>query len=486
MNDRQSPRSRPRRGLAVLSGMLILWALLAPTTASARDGVFVLLSDIHYDPFTDPELVKELITADPNQWEELFAGLGTKDYGAYYDETNFQLLDSAVRHMKRVAPSPDFILFPGDFLAHGFISKFQKASGSTRPEDTHAFIDKTIAFVTSMIAAHYPKTPIYPALGNNDSYCGDYMIEPAGAFLKTAAVTWERLFQDAGNARSFLRSFPNGGYYAVTLPGGQTRLLVLNAIYWSVKYQNRCGSGGTDPAQAQLEWLRAELASAAANQQQVWLLYHIPPGVNTYSTWQNAGGGDITDVLFFWQSAYLEPFLELIRHHASMVEVSLVGHTHMDSFRLVGQQPGQQSTASFVRIAPAISPVFGNNPGFQVFTYHRKSFQLIDYTTEYLDLAAKPAKGWKREYSFAKTYSQPTLTADTLQAVYYSMLGSFNDDLEEYIRYFDVSNASLDNVDQSSWPAYWSAIGQMQPSGFLAWYDALTSEETAASENQQP
>ncbi len=482
MNDRPSPRSRPRRGLAVLSSLLLLGAVLAPATASAKDGAFVLLSDIHYDPFTNPELVKELIAAEPDQWEAIFAGSGTEGYGAYHEETNYPLLASALQHMKRVAPRPDFILFPGDFLAHGFISRFQKASGSTRPEDTHAFIDKTIAFVTSMIAAQYPKTPIYPALGNNDSYCGDYMIEPAGAFLKTTAATWESVFHDAGNARSFLRTFPTGGYYAVTLPGGKTRLLVLNAIYFSVKYQDRCGSGGTDPAQAQLEWLEAELASAADNQQRVWLLYHIPPGANTYSTWKDAGGGALTEVAFFWQSTYLEPFLELVRHHASVVEVAFAGHTHMDGFRLVGQQPGRPSAASFVRIAPAISPIFGNNPGFQVFTYNRRTFQLIDYTTEYLDLAAKPAKGWKREYSFGETYAQSALTADTLQDVYYSMLGSPGGDLEEYIRYFDVNNASLDNLDQSSWPAYWSAIGQMQSSGFLAWYHALTAQSTAASE----
>ncbi|MCP4664486.1 MAG: hypothetical protein GY856_54575 [bacterium] len=485
MNDRPSPPSRPRRGLVVLSGMIILCAVLAPTTASAKDGVFVLLSDIHFDPFADPELVKELIAAEPDQWEELVAGSSTKGYGAYHDETNYHLLASALRHMKRVAPTPDFILVPGDFLAHNFISSFQEASGSTRPEDTYAFIDKTVAFVTSMIAEQYPKTPIYPALGNNDSYCGNYMIEPAGAFLKTTAATWKSLFRNARNARSFRRSFPTAGNYAVTLPGGKSRLLVLNAIYWSVKYQNRCGSGDTDPAQAQLEWLKAELASAAANRQMVWLLYHIPPGISSFSTWGKAADGVITEVVFFWHPTYITAFLELIQHHASRVEVSFVGHTHMDSFRLLGQQPGRLPAASFVRIAPALTPVFGNNPGFQVFTYDRRTFQLIDYTTEYLDLAAKPAKGWKREYSFGETYSQPALTADTLQAVYYSMLGSPDDYLEEYIRYFDVSNDSLNNMGRSSWPVYWSAAGQMQSDGFLAWYQALTSQPTAAPENQQ-
>ena len=42
---------------------------------------------------------------------------------------------------------------------------------------------KTLHYVTSALKRMFPQTPIIATLGNNDSYCGNYMIKPAGDFL---------------------------------------------------------------------------------------------------------------------------------------------------------------------------------------------------------------------------------------------------------------------------------------------------------------
>jgi hypothetical protein len=59
------------------------------------------------------------------------------------------------------------------------------------------FIDKTITFLTQRIREQFPRIPIYPALGNADSYCGDYQLQPKGEFLRRTADTRKDYFATA-------------------------------------------------------------------------------------------------------------------------------------------------------------------------------------------------------------------------------------------------------------------------------------------------
>ena len=58
-----------------------------------------------------------------------------------------------------------------------------------------------------------------PTLGNEDSYCGDYRIEPDGPFLS-------HVRRDLGSALgieldrdAFRATFSRGGYFTISLPG---------------------------------------------------------------------------------------------------------------------------------------------------------------------------------------------------------------------------------------------------------------------------
>jgi hypothetical protein len=56
-----------------------------------------------------------------------------------------------------------------------------------------------------MVARRFPNPSVYPALGNNDSYCGDYQIEPSGRFLRATAKIWKGFLKNKSNSASFVR-----------------------------------------------------------------------------------------------------------------------------------------------------------------------------------------------------------------------------------------------------------------------------------------
>jgi sphingomyelin phosphodiesterase acid-like 3 len=303
-------------------------------------------------------------------------------------------------------------------------------------------------------------------LGNEDSYCGDYQLQPAGEFLRGTADSWKLLFDDS-NERAFMQTFPTGGYYAASAPGTpKHRVIVLNTVFFSADYQNQCGNPKDDPGGDQMRWLTVQLKDATAKQERVWLLYHIPPGIDAYNTAMAPGGNTAEKVVSYWQAGYLENFLKLLDQYRDTIVFTLAGHTHMDDFRLA--RDGETGRSSFLVVTPAISPIFGNNPGLQVLSYDRKTFSVLDYTTHQLDLAAAPpSQRWKEEYRFSQAYRLFPLTGSTLETLFRSLQ---KDALSRatYIRYYNVSNTASPPITDQTWPIYWCAIDHLTVAAFEA------------------
>jgi hypothetical protein len=76
---------------------------------------------------------------------------------------------------------------------------------------------------------------------------------------------------------------------------------------------------------------------------------------------------------------------------------------------------------NFVMLNPAISPVYGQNPGFRVVSY-KSDGTVTDQTTYYqtnLTCASSTKKGkWKQEYTFTRQWNAQTLDAASLSGVY--------------------------------------------------------------------
>jgi sphingomyelin phosphodiesterase acid-like 3 len=434
------------------------------TTQPSGTGVVLSLADFHFDPFYDPMLFPALVRSAPADWTPIFEGSQVTGYGQYGKDSNYNLFVSALRHAALAAPEAEIILLAGDWLAHGFAESYYEHAGNRDPQGLYEFIDKTIAFLTQRIREQFPRAAIYPALGNEDSYCGDYQLQPGGEFLRRTAETWKVFFTNGDNERAFLRMFPAGGYYAVSARATpKHRVIVLNTVFFSANYRNQCGNPQDDPAGDEIRWLAAQLKDAAAKDEKVWLLYHIPPGIDASST---AAATSANPVVSFWQSGYLENFLALLDQYRDTIIFTLAGHAHMDDFRLV--RDGRTNRSSFLVVTPAISPIFENNPGLHVLSYDRKTFSILDYTTYQLDLAAAgPSQHWKEEYRFSRAYRLFPVTGSALE----TLLRSLQKDAQPramYSRYYNVSNTTDPAITEQTWPIYWCAIDHLTVAAFEA------------------
>jgi sphingomyelin phosphodiesterase acid-like 3 len=442
-------------------------------TPLVSPGQVVSISDLHFNPFYDPTLVNALMQADYTKWQAIFARSSVLGYGTHKADTNYVLLNSALDNIYAQSPHPDFIIISGDFLEHDFQDDFTASSHKNDPKAAAVFIDKTIAFVTWMIEKRFPGTPVYPSLGNNDSDCGDYWLEPGGAFLKTTGATWKTLLNNKANVDSFMQTFPALGSYSVVAPFNKNhRVIALNTTFFSANYQNKCGDPNAQPGKAEMKWLEGELQKAEASKQKVWLLYHIPPGVDVYNNVQKH-----MPAATFWQADFNDQFLQLLERYAPVIVSSFAGHIHMDSFELV--RASNSSPVSLVHITPAFSPLFYNNPGFEVLSYDRLSAGLNDYTVYYFNLASASAKtnapvSWDKEYTFSEVYGLKTITVSSMAALYDALPPNVHKDPTKFEIYYNVNNAP--GIPPAGWRSYWCGISYLTVADYQKCVSAATGK----------
>ena len=414
----------------------------APAPAVA--GQVLVMSDLHFDPMADPGLVDQLAAVEPEQWSAVLDSSSDRSLGRYGRDSNWMLLRSALRHMAETLPKPVFVLISGDFLAHGFRSEFDAAAKDHSDAAYRIFVRKTMQFLGLQLEQNFPATPILPALGNNDEECGDYQLQPGGPFLADTLPILRRLVGTAGGP-GIDRDWKGYGNY--TARAGGIRVLSTNTNFLSIHYRNACGSSADgDPGRATLAWLEAELAAAKEAGERVWLVYHIPPGIDGFATLRQGACPDT--MIPMWDQTHAAAFLALLRRYADTVAAGFAGHTHMDDFRLIGDAEGRYG---FALITPAVSPIFGQNPAFRTVAYDTQGGILDQTTYDLTNLPQATAAGgvspeWRAEYTFTRQWSLPRVDLPSLDHLY-SVITDAPAQREQWHTIFPVSS-----------PVYWTAF----------------------------
>ncbi len=390
------------RWLAFLACALLATLLPNAPTCAADIPVtsrIIQFSDPHFNPMDDPKLVDALAHAEPGQWPAILERTADRMIGHYGKDPGWTLIRSGLDAMREAEPRPELIMILGDFLAHRFRQQFNASATDHSDAAYHDFVRKTMAFMAQEILRRFPSTPIIAAIGNNDSDCGDYQLEPGGPFLKDTLPIARRML---GNSvpEGFDAGWTATGNYSVRHPTvPDLRVVFVNSVYFSSNYRDTCGhAGGADPAEATMRFLTAQLDAAQAAGERVWLIYHIPPGADAYATLHRASCP--ANPVMMWRPEYQSAFDELMQRYRTTVLASFAGHTHMDEFRLIGPADAYDA---FTLVTPAISPIDGQNPGFQIIE-HNAAGRLLDRDTYYLaNLATAGANerpNWKLEYGF--------------------------------------------------------------------------------------
>ncbi len=394
----------------------------------ARTIPVLFVSDIHFEPFSDPGKALKLAAAPAGQWNRILAAPASGDTAARWAkveqacptrgaDTSFTLYRSSLRAIHAQAGDAKFAIVGGDLIAHNFSCKFAAVFPKAAPGDYRAFVEKTIVYVLAELRAALPGVPVYAALGNNDSDCGDYQLDANGAFLKESAEVFAADLHGEERAQA-LKDFSAGGYYSVKMPAPveNAQLLVLDDLFMSEKYQTCGGKPDAAPAAAQITWLKQQLDDAREKKEKVWVMAHIPPGVDSYSTakkWMALCAGGKPKM--FLAS---EALPETLAGYGDVVQLAIFAHTHMDEVRLLAPTKTDATEKPVaVKIVASITPINGNNPSFTVAAVDPRAAILTDYRV----IAASNQTGidtkWTEEYDFRQTYHEPAFTAAMVESL---------------------------------------------------------------------
>lgn len=351
-------------------------------TCYADDTKFISIADIHFDPFFDCnqwqgqcELIVKLNQAPYERWESILNQYSSNKIAGTGNDTNYTLLKISLAKLKEKNEEikPQFVFVLGDFLAHHFDKKYKKFSGDSSKSDFDHFVKKTLQFLSYEIHKSFPQAEIYPVVGNNDSYTGDYGSVPNGKFFHDMEAVWSKLFINQANLTAFHKSFPIGGYYAVDADNNKKlKLIVLNSVLFSSKAK---GAHLKEAAAEELRWLRQQLQEAKDKNQSVYLLFHIPPGIDVFATLRVK----FFFIQLFWKKEYGEELVNTLSEFPGTVKALFPAHIHMDTMQLL--PVGNSSLIEY--FTPSISPIFGNSPGFKIFMYD-KNYQITNYNTYYI------------------------------------------------------------------------------------------------------
>ncbi len=378
----------------------------------SRTGLFI--SDIHFNPLMDAAIANQLASAPAWQWDSIFAISVMTVCATYMQDTNFVLLNAAIAAMKAQTPNPDIIIISGDMLVHYFKDLYDARVTNPTEAGYLALVNQTEQYIAIKLTEAFPNAQILPVLGDWDSDMGVVSTPASTAFLQSFATAWYSAVNKNGSSPDFISSFSAGGYYQARIPISRNiRLLGLYTVPWA----QECTTGCSAIGDAELVWLGGQLADAQQKGEKVWLLGHIPPGIDANTTADNMSKGQTCEeaVTPFWSETYSSQLYPLFAQYKGTIGFGVFAHEHYDDFRIVNDDSGDFIFG--IKLPPSITPLH-NNPAFIAFDYDPGEGVITDASTFYLsNLASDPTVDsavWELEYSFDGTYGQDAFDSNGL------------------------------------------------------------------------
>ncbi|MGB6725442.1 MAG: hypothetical protein WBE74_06025, partial [Terracidiphilus sp.] len=198
----------------------------------------------------------------------------------------------------------------------------------------------------------------------------------------------------------------------------------------------------------------------------VWLLMHAPPGAVESATAAspNDTNGQIAAATMMWTDNNQEQFMGIIEQYPGVIAMTLAGHTHMDEFRLIS--PGVA-----LAVTAGISPYFGNNPAYKIFTLDGVSLAPFDYSAVNCNLSTTPV-GFRSYYTFSQAYELEGPLATSLLELFPALQAS-GVAKTQYQGAFYSGNNTNNPITITNWPVYWCGIGYMDEQEFFTAVNAF-------------
>jgi hypothetical protein len=136
----------------------------------------------------------------------------------------------------------------------------------------------------------------------------------------------------------------------------------------------------------------------------------------------------------------------------------------MDEFRLM-------SPGITLEITAGISPCFGNNPAYKIFTLDGLKLAPVDYSAVNCNLQV-PSVLFNNYYTFSQAYGLEGPLATSLSALFPKLLPS-GVAQRHYQKAFYSGNETFNSITGTNWPVYWCGIEFMDEEEFFTAVNAF-------------
>ena len=240
---------------------------------------------------------------------------------------------------------------------------------------------------------------------------------------------------------------------------------MLQDIFESAHYRGCNNEPNAAPAAEQIAWLRKQLTEARASGQQVWVMAHIPPGIDVYTTYHRYlfAPGEACNVkqpqMFLSNNALGDTIAEF----GDIVRLAIFAHTHMDEIKLLqgaGRQGGAGEDRAF-DLADQRQRAHRSSS--------RRSLRRRRRSKTMRSTRPPTAQGavWSREYRYSDVYHLPDFSAKSVEQLTSQLIDDKSGEEETsraYERYFLAGGGTFAALGlQRLWPAYSCSLRELIP-----------------------
>jgi sphingomyelin phosphodiesterase len=286
---------------------------------------------------------------------------------------------------------------------------------------SRAYVEYEEAVTYEVFKAQMNNIPIYPTLGNHDSlpeaWNTQNVINPNPNDASTNAMSWNyqllsSMWQSDGwiNSGEAQYAATHYGAYAHTTAQG-LRIISINTDFYYVDNVFNYWNFTNPDTSGMLTFLANELSACEAAGQRAWIIGHVLSGYNGADALPNP-------------SALLYSIVR--RFSPATIAGVFFGHTHEDQLQIFYDYlPNSTTTKNGVTyrnttmvdyrkplqvgyIGPSITPLTGNNAGYQLYQVDAHTFSVTGIQTYFANVSeanAWTAPVWQFEYDARSTYA---------------------------------------------------------------------------------
>jgi hypothetical protein len=300
-------------------------------------------------------------------------------FGAYACDTPFALALSALEAIPALTNTQDtgfaWTIYTGDLVSH-----------DTDNQLSRSYVEYAETVLYDLFKRMLGSGPVYPALGNHDSYnqAQDAPHAIGGDLADQFSWNYDHvagLWQNEGwlpDAAVQLSRAHYGAYMVQRTDG--LRIITLNADFWyHSNYFNYINISNPDTS-GMLRFVTDELQDAEDAGDRVWILGHVLSG------WDGTNGM-VNPTNLFYQI--------VDRYSPHVIANIFFGHTHEDEFSIFYSNNATVISAETALttswIGPSITPLTNLNSGFRVYEVDSATFEILDAHTWKTDVNSFPS-----------------------------------------------------------------------------------------------